>query len=240
MRKSPPGFRAREKAPRRIAGKDQMQQANIPKRKGGRPTSAATARLSEAILAAAQDAFLAAGFSGASVEAIAAAAGTTKQTIYARFGSKERLFVAVSDALLKPKFAAKMPGNARLREKLIAVAGQILDAMLNPQMVRMSTIITTEAWRFPDLARAADSDEAFPGRQLIMDVLAEAMAAGEIRTQDIRPLMLLFQDMLLATPLRSAALGLSRFDGDGLARWTSMAVDIFLEGCRPAAAPEPA
>ena len=44
----------------------------------------------------------------ASVAAIATAAGTSKQTVFARFGSKERLFIAVSDgSAQRPLFAAR-------------------------------------------------------------------------------------------------------------------------------------
>src|SRR5215472_4624023 len=38
--------------------------------------------------------FAAEGFEGATMEAIAARAGTTKPTLYARFGPKEKLFAA--------------------------------------------------------------------------------------------------------------------------------------------------
>ncbi|QZP07707.1 TetR/AcrR family transcriptional regulator [Caenibius sp. WL] len=210
-----------------------MERKNVRSRKGGRPSSASTARLSEEILGAAEKTFLAQGFNGASVEAIATAAGTSKQTIYARFGTKERLFVAVSNALLAYRFETRLLEHATLRDKLLAVARQMLDAMLDPKMVRMYTIITAEAQRFPDLARAVDHDDTFPGRALILQILTEAAESGEVHCGDPRKLMLMFQDMVLSAPLRSAALGLGKFDAPGLQEWATTAVDIFLKGLLP-------
>ena len=52
-----------------------------------------------AIIDAAQRVFLTQGFAGSSVDAIAAAAGVSKQTIYNHFGDKEALFRAVVRAV---------------------------------------------------------------------------------------------------------------------------------------------
>ena len=56
-------------------------------------------RKRRAILAAATEAFLKAGFLGASMDEVAAASSVSKQTIYKHFGSKEALFVAVVTSL---------------------------------------------------------------------------------------------------------------------------------------------
>ena len=171
-------------------------------------------------------------FSGASVEAIAVAAGTSKQTIYTRFASKESLFVAVSDSILNTKFPEVALKQPSIRHKLLAAGQQILDAMLDPRMVRLATIIIAEAQRFPDLARAVDDDSTFPGRSLVRDALTAAMQDGEIRHADPRALMLMFQDMVLSTPLRAASLGHEQ-SAASLHDWLTMAVDVFLNGVSP-------
>lgn len=208
------------------------------RRRGGRPDLAEAARLSQAILAAAEEAFLRDGFSAARVGAIASAAGTSKQTIYARFGSKERLFVAVSDALLGERFIPRAGLASSLRDRLLEVAIQTLGAMLDPKMVRMYSIITAEAARFPELAQLADDDATFPGRARLRDVIAGAAANGEIRCADPGSAMLMLQDMILAAPLRAAALGLNSFTPSSTHRWAEMAVDLFLDGTRPREAPD--
>jgi len=207
--------------------------APSPRRRGGRPGRADTERLGAAILAAAEKVFLAEGFGGARMEAIAAAAGTTKQTVYARFGSKEALFVEVSNGLLKERFAPVSAGSGSLREALVQVADQMLAAMLDPRLVRMHCIITAEAERFPELARLTERDEAFPGRAIQHRLLAEAAALGEIDCPDPHRAMLMLQHMVLSAPLRAASLGLDTFDANACREWTRYAVDLFLNGAYP-------
>lgn len=60
-------------------------------------TSAARARTRDALLDAAADTFARLGFHGASVDAIARAAGLTKGAVYSNFRSKEELFLALLD-----------------------------------------------------------------------------------------------------------------------------------------------
>lgn len=202
------------------------------RRRGGRPGRADTERLGAAILAAAEQVFLAEGFGGARMEAIAAAAGTTKQTVYTRFGSKEALFIEVSNGLLKERFTSVTTGEGSLQEALVQVADQMLAAMLDPRLVRMHCIITAEAARFPDLARMTDRDETFPGRLILLDLLTKAAERGEIVCPDPRQSMLMLQHMVLAAPLRAASLGLDTFDADACRTWTRYAIDLFLNGVR--------
>ncbi len=202
-------------------------------RKGGRPDAAEAARLGEAILAAAEAAFFKAGFTKASVHGIAAAAGTSKQTVFARFGSKERLFIEVSNSLLKGRFSPAPAPGLSVRDSLIDVAVQALDAMLDPKMVMMSSIIMGEAKRFPELARLADDDTTFPGRELMRTVIASAAKAGELRCDDPRRAMLMLQDMVLGSPLRAAIVGQGELAADARRDWVVEAVDLFLDGLRP-------
>ena len=194
--------------------------ATPARRRGGRPGRADTERLGAAIVAAAEQVFLAEGFGGARMEAIATAAGTTKQTVYARFGSKEALFIEVSNGLLKERFKPVSCAQGNLRDALVDVADQMLAAMLDPRMVRMHCIITAEAARFPELARMADRDESFPGRLILLDLLTKAAERGEIVCPDPHQSMLMLQHMVLAAPLRAASLGLDTFDADACRTWT--------------------
>ena len=203
------------------------------RRRGGRPDRADAGSLGHAILDAAEAAFLEAGFSGAKMEAIAAAAETTKQTLYARFGSKAGLFIEVSNRLLAGRFTLVPAQAVSLRDALVDVSEQALAAMLDPKLIRMHCIITAEAHRFPELARMTDEDEHFPGRTIIYTLLADAARSGEIICGDIRSAMLLLQDMVLAGPLRAASLGLATFGPQDRRARAQYAVDIFLNGARP-------
>jgi len=63
--------------------------------KPGRPTADQAAAISRAILGAATDCFLASGFEGTSMEAIAAKSGVPKSTLYKRFPDKKSILRAV-------------------------------------------------------------------------------------------------------------------------------------------------
>ncbi len=206
--------------------------AKAAPRKGGRPGVEEAARLTTSILAAAEAAFLKHGFSRTSVTAIAVAAGTSKQTVHARFGSKERLFIAVSNARLRDRFSAPPPPGLSLRDSLIAVAVQALEAMLDPKMVMMSAIIMGEAKRFPELARLANDDASFPGRDLMRSLIVDGMKSGELTCRNPRQAMLMLQDLVLGSPLRAAALGEAGFDKRAQLTWAGDAVDLFLNGAR--------
>lgn len=209
-----------------------MTLPSIPKaaRKGGRPTRAAAEKLHSAILDAAEVIFLSQGFSGAGIDQIAASAETSKQTIYARFGSKEALFIAVSSRLLAQKFGEVVITDLPLRERLVVAGVSILNAMLDPKMVRMHSIIIAEAARFPTLAQLSDEDEVFQGRSGLLDALVAYEGSLKLLAEERRAAMLLLQDMVLAGPLRAAALGLETLPPSAYRERAEFAVDVFLRG----------
>src|SRR3546814_4502121 len=63
-------------------------------RSTGRPTRQASQALSRKILRVARDVFFADGFGRSTAERIAAKAGISKRTLYARYGNKQLLFEA--------------------------------------------------------------------------------------------------------------------------------------------------
>jgi AcrR family transcriptional regulator len=73
----------------------QQQQAEAPRRK--RAAHLGPERRRPLVLDAAHDLFLASGFEGTSMDAIAAAAGVSKPVVYDCFGSKDALFTAMLD-----------------------------------------------------------------------------------------------------------------------------------------------
>lgn len=202
-------------------------------RRGGRPDRAASESLRQAILDAAEAIFLEEGFGGAGMEAIAAAAGTTKQTLYTRFGNKAALFIEVSSRLLEGRFVAAEMHELSLQDALVVASEEMLAAMLDPKLVRMHCIITAEAVRFPELARRSDEDQTFPGRLKIQALLENAVQSGELVLADVRSAMLMLQDLVLASPLRAAALGLEVLSPEDRRARAVRAVDLFLNGARP-------
>lgn len=111
----------------------------------GRPRDA---QKDEAIVRAAQQLFMERGFEGASVDAIAEAAGVAKATVYARFADKE--------ALLKQSIATKCGefldadtldwrAGRPLREALIAISDRFLSLVTDDDAMAMHRLMMQES-----------------------------------------------------------------------------------------------
>lgn len=139
------------------------------------------------IVEAATRVFLDLGYGAASMDAIAAEAGVSKQTVYSHFGAKNALFEAIiedkCDELLAPVFEAFRPGHDHAKA-LDEVARRFLSAILAPPSTALFRVIVAESVRFPELANAFYR----AGPQTAVDNLAgylkELNKAGVISTAD--------------------------------------------------------
>ena len=109
------------------------------------------------IVEAATRVFLDLGYGAASMDAIAAEARVSKQTVYSHFGAKEALFEAIiedkCDQLLAPVFEAFRPGQDQAKA-LNEVARRFLSVILAPPSTALFRVIIAESVRFPELANA--------------------------------------------------------------------------------------
>src|SRR5260370_20532628 len=88
----------------------------------------------ETILAAAERAFLAAGFGAVTMDRVASEAGVSKATVYAHFHSKEALFGAVIAHLSErrfPRVFALAPGPVHIRASLTDNPLRLLPLLLS-------------------------------------------------------------------------------------------------------------
>ncbi len=122
-----------------------------------RPSSAAKRR---AILAAAEEAFLAARYDSVTMDEIAETSQVSKQTVYAHFGTKDQLFVELVTAMTRAA-GDEVVGESALPETraqvvaaLESMLGHQLGVVLSPRLVRLRRLVISEVPRFPDLARA--------------------------------------------------------------------------------------
>ncbi|MGU3495074.1 TetR/AcrR family transcriptional regulator [Xanthobacteraceae bacterium A53D] len=155
-----------------------------------------TSRTKERILEAAHAAFVAGGFDGANIEAIANAAGVNKTLVYRHFTSKDDLFtVVLENAYLK----------MRGEEKLLALeALEPTDAIV--KLIRFSWTYYLEN---PDLLALVATENQCQGRHLATSARFPSHASQLMRT-------------LEETIGRGIAQGTFRADADAVQLWVSI------------------
>ncbi|GAA1806073.1 TetR/AcrR family transcriptional regulator [Agromyces neolithicus] len=117
-------------------------------------------RKHRAILAAAEEMFLAGGYLGTNMDELAARSSVSKQTVYKHFGSKEALFVelvtSMTDAAgdrVHSDVADPAEGDD-LVGFLESYADRQLDIVMTPKLLQLRRLVIGEVGRFPDLAEA--------------------------------------------------------------------------------------
>ena len=131
-------------------------QAGQEIRARGRPRAADAADRRAELMEIAARTFLAQGYDGTSMDAIAATARVSKATIYARFASKENLFYEISlhavsrmrGDLLDIATEGRSPEDV-LFDYAIRIAGEVAD----PDQIAMLRLAIAGKPRFPEIAR---------------------------------------------------------------------------------------
>ncbi len=173
-----PGTRSRG-APRPAA-----REARPPRRPRGRPVDLGKRG---AIAAAATRLFLARGFAGTSLAAVADAAGVSKVTVYAHFGGKEQLFQAIvrerCESYNRPE---RFASSALLppREALALLGRNFLALLLDPEVLRLYRVISAEAVRRPKVAALFYGAGPERAIGLFADYFRGAIARGLLAGRD--------------------------------------------------------
>ena len=110
----------------------------------------------EAILSAAQVLFLAKGYEGSSMEAIAAEAGVSKLTLYSHFGDKEALFCDAVKSICETRLPRSlfMLEPQRTIEEVLLEIGHAFHALVNsPESIGLHRVMVAMATQNPTLSR---------------------------------------------------------------------------------------
>jgi TetR/AcrR family transcriptional regulator, mexJK operon transcriptional repressor len=149
------------------------------------------------ILAAALEVFSQAGYSAASMDAIALAADVSKPTLYLYFGSKEQLFesmmLAQRDEMLEPFEHS----HGDMVRDLLDFAWHYADTVMRSDLLSLARLIIGESQRFPDIGRAyqkAGPDRLLKGIITYLELQLEKrnleFEDGELAAQDFWALIL--------------------------------------------------
>jgi TetR/AcrR family transcriptional repressor of mexJK operon len=203
------------------------------KRSPGRPPDLEKA---ERVLDAGWDLFLSHGFESVSIEAIAAAAGVSKVTVYKHYPDKTALFEAtVLRATLGIEASQNLTeATGTLRERLERFGIGLMRFLGTRPAIAFHSFLAGEMRRHPALARRFYA--LGPGRTIanLAEIIAAAKARGELAVDDPH----LAAEMLVGAwqGLTNYRLALDIDDGDyeaTLMRRVRTGVDQFLKAYAP-------
>lgn len=210
--------------------KTETSRAFVPKR--GRPTAKQVAAIEQTILSTAGDMFLADGYDGVAMENVAAVAGVSKGTLYARYPSKEALFTAIVEDRVKQWSAAAARQDHLLTDDIgerLRHHGRIIARSLSqPEISAFTRLLLSARDRFPELSKAMyEVGYLYIVRLIAQDIIAAGERDGiPARHPDATARM--FVSALTGWHLQES--GARSIPIEELFEAADRTVDIFLQG----------
>ena len=170
-----------------------------------------------------------------SMDAVAARAGCSKQTLYARYGSKQALLLRVlSEDSLDRTTLAGTPDAGTLRPLLVAFARDHLARLSGPDTIGTARLITAQASQFPDEVRDLFDTCVGGLQERLAQWLRQAMRRGLLRHDDPHFAAELLLGMIVGLDFDRQRFMLPHRDAaDAQAHWADFAVDSFLRAFAP-------
>jgi AcrR family transcriptional regulator len=181
-----------------------------PRRRGRGPSPGKR----RAIIDAARDLFLEKGFAGTGMDDVAQRARVSKQTVYAHFTDKQRLFVELIRADVgqadEPghRLAETLGESEDVERDLRAFARWHLAVVLDPHRLRLRRMLIGEAERFPELARAWYENGPELSCRMFARWFRRLDERGLLRVPDPELAAQHFNWLVLSIPLNRAMAGL--------------------------------
>lgn len=183
------------------------------------------------ILDAALTVFAAQGYSGTTMDAVAAEAGVTKPTLYSYFPSKESLFQAMMlgkrDLMLD---VFDHPSAKGMVADLQSFAWAYADTVMRPDMLSLARLIIGEVSRFPEIGRAYQASGPDHLLRGIMRYLEGQRDAGRLTFEDAELAAQDLWGLILSAP-RTQALYMpdAAPDRQMLTRYITNGLQVFLK-----------
>jgi AcrR family transcriptional regulator len=124
-------------------------------------------------MTAARELFLSQGYSATAVDAIAAHAFVSKQTLYNHFGSKDRLFSEMVDEFIAGALPAALEAESAstVTRSLEIVAETLADLLMRPDTVSLYRLALIESDRHPELGQLLVERAESPMLNAVMKAL---------------------------------------------------------------------
>lgn len=169
----------------------------------GRPRALEPADRAARILDAFETVVAEKGLAGASMDAVAGAAGMSKRTLYALFPGREALFDAwvarIGASLVRP--LSQRDTAAPLAERLRAMLTREIEGAASSRRLTVLRALIAEAPRLPGPARALRREAVETARARLAEEIYRGVARGDIRGVDPAAAAAMLLDMACPNPL---------------------------------------
>lgn len=201
-------------------------------RRPGRPTLS-----DEQLLDIALDLFLENGFERTSIDAITAAAGMAKRTVYARYGDKETLFKAALARAIEdwmvPVERLRAVEAEDLEKTLLTIAQMLLTNILEPAGMRLLRLSNAVSVSMPEIAAANTRMGTEPTLAYLADLFRRRLLPEDAPGPEADEAALAFLHLVVGGPASTAAWGVVMEEA-AIERHTRYCVRLFLHGALPA------
>lgn len=175
-----------------------------------------------------------------SMDAVAARAGCSKQTLYAHFGSKQELMRSVMQEHLDMATASLDGKTGGPRAILLGFAMEHLQRLSDPSVVATRQLLSAEASQFPEEARTLYRDGCETLLQRLAEWLRLAMRRGQLRHDDPHYAAELLLSMIVGLDSERQRFAVPHRDSEDRRRhWAEFAIDAFLRAFSVDASPVP-
>lgn len=201
------------------------------KRRPGRPTLT-----NEQLLDTALDLFLENGFERTSIDAIAAAAGMAKRTVYARYEDKNALFIAALTRAIEewivPVDELRAVETDDFEDTLLAIGRILVANVLRPGGLRLLRLTNAVAAQMPEVAAFNVQKGTEPTLAYLADLFVRRLGSDQISREEADFAAQAFIDLVPGGPANAGARGVVLHD-DAVDRHTQFGVRLFLHGLLP-------
>ncbi|TFL18409.1 TetR/AcrR family transcriptional regulator [Jannaschia formosa] len=198
----------------------------------GDATPVKKGRKFDQVLEGARTVFMSDGYEGASVDAIARAAGVSKATLYSYFADKRLLFMEVAKAecsLQMEEADAVLSDHSSPREVLCVAADRMLGFFLSSFGQSIFRMCVAESDRFPELGREFYETGPKRFRARMAEYLRCAVAEGDLAIEDPEFAADQFAELCKARLFHELIFGIRKsVSAEEKARVIDGAVDTFL------------
>lgn len=208
----------------------EIEPAGMPKvkRKPGRPSLS-----NEELLDKALDLFLEKGFAGTSIDAICAAAGMAKRTVYSRYGDKEALFKAALsraiDEWIVPIDRLREQEGEDFEASLMRIGEILVRNVLGPAGLRLLRLTNSESVTMPEISLENVRRGTEPTLQYLADLFRRRLGNSKGDFPEAENAAQAFLSIVVGGTASNAAWGM-RMEMASVERHTRYCVRLFLHG----------